>query len=420
MSKITEIVDGVISKVNEHTSDISSIETLNSTHIELSGATAYHLLQGNMSLSNTISTNGFSTTLYTGNGSTQSINTGVDMDTQWGDDVSERFCGLVWLKGRSVAYNHLLFDTIRGTQQGLHTNLTNIPTSYSNALSAFSANGFSYGADGTGNTNLATYVSWNFQATHRTSGTTNHGKAYTCHYNPFTGFTIVKYEGSGIAGHEIPHHLGRKLVFNVAKSLSAVNNWEVLIDNGSYLFLNATNGQSLGGTWFSSDDNFNLGNTGGSNASGNQYIMYGWANSYFDESNKLIGNYYTYVDNNGILRMNVHTSTSREQVLWQMSKATLTTGDWDIVDFTRVNTKELNANSSAVESTITANTLVNTNSPATYPRATDATQIQLNNALVPLPNGIDTNGIKVSTVSKNETVTGVTLTQGKNYLRWEN
>lgn len=118
--------------------------------------------------------------------------------------------------------------------------------------------------------------------------------------------------------------------------------------------------------------------------------------------------------------MNVHTNTSREQVLWQISKATLTTGDWDIVDFTRGDTKELNANLSAVESTITVNTLVNTNSPATYPRATDTTQIQLNNAIVPLANGIDTNGIKVSTVSKNETVTGVTLTQGKNYLRWEN
>lgn len=49
MSKITTIVDNIITKVNEHTNDVTALEALTSSHINLSGITAYHLLQGNLS-----------------------------------------------------------------------------------------------------------------------------------------------------------------------------------------------------------------------------------------------------------------------------------------------------------------------------------------------------------------------------------
>ena len=75
----------------------------------------YHIYNGSLALASTVSTAGFSTTLYTGNGSTQSITTGVDMSTQWGNDAKETYGGLVWLKERSPnAMNNALFDTIRG------------------------------------------------------------------------------------------------------------------------------------------------------------------------------------------------------------------------------------------------------------------------------------------------------------------
>ncbi len=132
------------------------------------------------------------------------------MSTQWGNDVSEQFGGLVWGKDRNGASGHYLGDTIRGGSKFIMTNNTNAEGTSATFITSFNNNGFSVGSSVI-NDNTHGFASWNFQTTHRVSGTTNHGKAYTCHFNPFTGFTIVKYEGSGIAGHEIPHHLGRKL-----------------------------------------------------------------------------------------------------------------------------------------------------------------------------------------------------------------
>ena len=89
---------------------LATQDTLNNT---ISVPASYHIYNGQLALSNTVTTTGFSTTLYTGNGTTQSITTGVDMDTQWGNDASEKFGGLVWAKSRSNTIDNLLFDTIR-------------------------------------------------------------------------------------------------------------------------------------------------------------------------------------------------------------------------------------------------------------------------------------------------------------------
>jgi hypothetical protein len=445
-----------MSKVIDNIEDIASIDN----HIGLSGITSYHLLQGNMSLSNTISTNGFSTTLYTGNGSTQSINTGVDMDTQWGNDASEKFGGLVWAKYRSgttTAVGHSLNDTIRGTTKAIYTHATSAETTEVAGLLSFNNNGFNIGASYS--TNTVPYASWNFQTTHRVSGTTNHGKAYTCHFNPFTGFTIIKYEGSGIAGHEIPHHLGRKLGFWTIKNLTTTFSWLSAIGNtDGFLHLNTADAKDANtGGKLETELGVILNNSWTDyNTSGNQYILYGWANSYIDESNKLIGNYEVGVyQGTGASGNKVVT---RGKPAWIMIKRIDSTSNWAIYDnkrnihtsfdnvpnilYPHSNIAEDTASTShevvivydgfLVDSGVDINAsggqylymVVYDNDSAsgksTYPRATDTTQIQLNNAIVPLANGVDGNGVKVSTVSKNETVTGVTLTQGKNYLRWEN
>ena len=48
----------------------------------------------------------FSTWLYTGNGTTQTITNGIDLSTKG---------GLVWGKQRSIAGQHYLVDTVRGS-----------------------------------------------------------------------------------------------------------------------------------------------------------------------------------------------------------------------------------------------------------------------------------------------------------------
>ena len=52
----------------------------------------------------------------------------------------------------------------------------------------------------------------------------------------------------------------------------------------------------------------------------------------------------------------------------------------------------------------------------TYFTAITAGTISINNALIPLAQGIDSNGAKNTILSKNETITGLTYTEGKNYL----
>ena len=57
----------------------------------------------------------FSTYLYTGNGSTQTITNGIDLSGEG---------GFVWLKARSETQSHALFDTNRGPTKLLGSNHT--------------------------------------------------------------------------------------------------------------------------------------------------------------------------------------------------------------------------------------------------------------------------------------------------------
>jgi hypothetical protein len=409
----------------------------------LSGVAPYNLLAGDLSVSNEVITNGFSTTLYTGSGSANTINTGIDMDTQHGNDASERFGGLVWLKSRSLVSNNAFFDTVRGATKYVVPNTTDTEITQVASVTSFNNNGFSLGTSF--NTNLATYVSWNFQTTHRRTGTTNHGKTFTEHYNPFTGFTIIKYEGSGLAGHEIPHALGRKLGFVAVKNLSATVNWVVTNESNKFMYLNLTDAITSSIVAFGDVlNNVVTINTSASvNTSTNQYIMYGWANSYFDESNKLIGNYEigTY-QGTGAAGNKI---TTRDKPAWLLIKRLDAAADWVIIDNQRT-TKYLLANSSQAEIDDVNDVLFSSldftiNSTGTtwnasggqylymvvydndsgsgkskYPRATDTSNLQINNALIPFANGIDSNGTKNSIISKNESITGLTYTAGKNYV----
>lgn len=423
----------------------------------ISVPTSYNLLSGSLALANSVTGTGFGTTLYTGNGTTQSINTGVDMATQWGNSATETFGGLVWIKNRNGTYDNNLLDTVRGAGKAVWTNLTAVEYDYGTTnLTSFNNNGFSVGSGGVQvNTNASTYASWVFQTTHRITGTTNHGQAYECHYNPFTGFTIVKYTGSGIAGHKIPHHLGRKLGFVTVKNLSVTGDWVVGTGNGvDNLYMNltsanaTTNSAIFWGNTSGTDDIITLGSDARVNGSTNQHIIYGWANSYYDESNKLIGNYEIGVyQGTGAADNKV---TTRGKPAWVMIKRLDVATEWYIHDNLRgadfdnwLDPNLSNAEASGENIDVTTDGFVCTSGggahnasggqflymvvydndsgsgKSKYPRATDTSTLNLN-ATIPFANGIDTNGTKNSIITKNETVSGLTLTQGKNYIYAKN
>ena len=76
----------------------------------------------------------FSTYLYTGNGSTQSIENGIDLENNG---------GLVWKKARSGTYGtsyHHLVDTERGTDKTLSTNVTELENPSSQTITRFNQN----------------------------------------------------------------------------------------------------------------------------------------------------------------------------------------------------------------------------------------------------------------------------------------
>ena len=98
----------------------------------------------------------FSTYLYTGNGSTKTINNGIDLAGEG---------GLVWLKGRSFAHEHALLDTSRGDNSALSTQ-TDGAAANETGFGSFLSNGFSLlnGGDYYNiNQNNSTYVSWTFR-----------------------------------------------------------------------------------------------------------------------------------------------------------------------------------------------------------------------------------------------------------------
>jgi len=137
----------------------------------------------------------FQTALYTGNGSTKSItNDGnSNMQPDW-----------VWVKSRSIAYHHVVFDSSRGVNKRLATNL-NIAEDTGDGygtVSAFNSDGFSVSSGANTNNNNATYVAWQWKANGGTttsvsaSGTGN-GCINACTHqaNTTAGFSIITYTG---------------------------------------------------------------------------------------------------------------------------------------------------------------------------------------------------------------------------------
>jgi hypothetical protein len=196
----------------------------------------------------------FSTYLYTGNGSTQTITNGIDLAGEG---------GLVWLKNRGAAWSNSLFDTSRGIGNYLQTNTTNAQASDVDSLTAFLSSGFNVGTAGSPyNGSGQTYCSWTFREQEKF-------------------FDVVTYTGNGTA-RTVAHNLGSVPGMIIVKRTNTTANWRVYhrsTGNQSSLFLNLTNAASTGDTdiWNSTtptSTEFSLGTNVGVNGSGDTYVAY--------------------------------------------------------------------------------------------------------------------------------------------------
>jgi hypothetical protein len=103
----------------------------------------------------------FSTYLYTGNGSTQTITNGIDLDSEG---------GLVWLKDRlsaSLGF-HTIYDTEGGTGPDggrifAGTAGTNARSTQADGLQSFNSTGFTLGANTYENGSGKSFASWTFR-----------------------------------------------------------------------------------------------------------------------------------------------------------------------------------------------------------------------------------------------------------------
>ena len=203
----------------------------------------------------------FSTYLFDGTGSNQSINNGIDLSGEG---------GLVWIKRRDAADPSQIYDTERGANKLLRTTTTSGEVSgFSDLLTSFNSNGFSLGADSGGfgtNPSSSTMASWTFR---KAPGF----------------FDVVTYTGDGVDGRSINHSLGSKPGFFVVKCTShSGENWNVYhtsLGATKYLTLDTTNAANTSSALWDDTEptatTFTVADGNGTNGSGKSYIAYLWA-----------------------------------------------------------------------------------------------------------------------------------------------
>ena len=208
----------------------------------------------------------FSTYLYTGNGSTQTINNGIDLSGEG---------GMLWCKIRNVSDAHALFDTARGFPNYLVSNATieqngygaPDPTDMVATTSGFSMNNIS-SASNSWNQSGNTYVSWTFRKAEKF-------------------FDVVTYTGNGSTPRSISHNLGSVPGCVIIKCTSSTGNWitrhrsvgDTPNDMTNYttnsrLFLNTTGAASGSSNIKADSTTFTVNHTGDLNTNGATYVAY--------------------------------------------------------------------------------------------------------------------------------------------------
>jgi hypothetical protein len=149
----------------------------------------------------------FDATLYTGNGSTQSIS------------VANHSPDLVWVKSRNDTTGHRWFDTVRGDYKFLESNSDGAETTNTNQI-AITSSGFDTGNSVNTNDNNDTYVAWTFDAGSSTVTNTDGSTTSSIRANQTAGFSIVSYTGNGSSA-TIGHGLNAAPEFIIVKNRSA-------------------------------------------------------------------------------------------------------------------------------------------------------------------------------------------------------
>jgi hypothetical protein len=269
----------------------------------------------------------FSTYLYDGNSSTQTITNGIDLAGKG---------GLVWIKVRDGGFRHILMDTARGTSSFLSSNATTAGTTRSDLVTSFTSSGFTLGPDDINyGANVSGWkeASWTFRKAPKF-------------------FDVVTYTGNG-SNQNIAHNLGVAPGLVLIKRTNTTGNWSVYhrsIGN-NYLILNTTAAQAATGNAprTVTDTTFEIyGNFPDEGADGSTYVAYLYAHDTASTGLIQCGSY----TGNG--SATGPTVTLGWEPQWVMIKrATGGTNGWELYDsmrgFTMGDDAGLRANTSGAE-----------------------------------------------------------------------
>jgi alpha-tubulin suppressor-like RCC1 family protein len=245
----------------------------------------------------------FSTYLYTGNGSTQTINNGIDLAGNG---------GMVWIKSRSAATtNHRIFDTNRGVGNSISSNLTTAQSFATSSLDGFLSSGFSIqGFNGEINDSARTYASWTFRKAAKF-------------------FDVVTWTNTSSTTVTVNHNLGVVPGMVIVKRTSSIDSWMVrhrsLPTSDSMMFLNSTAANSTGWTGYSATATTLTYDTYGN--IGDTYVAYLFAH---DTSSTGIIQCGSYVETTGANAVNLGWEPQ-----YLMVKNASVTGNWWLIDTMR-------------------------------------------------------------------------------------
>ena len=275
----------------------------------------------------------FSTYLYTGTASNQTITNGIDLSGEG---------GLVWIKGRTNAQSHGFFDTERGVNKALASDANWAEFSYQ-GVNAFNSNGFRVGYQNEYNQNTLDYASWTFRKAPKF-------------------FDVVTYTGNG-SNQIINHNLGSDVGAIIIKRTDSTSDWYFSHRydfGGKMLKLNSSGAAYVSGITVT-DTTFRVFGSAGStlnNVSGATYIAYLFAHNDGDgefgpDGDADIIKCGSYTGNGSSNGPEIDLGFEPQ---WVMLKNTEGTGDWLMFDNMRgiddsTSTKFLEANTSSAENT---------------------------------------------------------------------
>lgn len=259
----------------------------------------------------------FSTNLWAGDGSSETITNGIDFSGEG---------GMVWFARRTTTDLHTIIDTERGGSNAVFSTSTSANYNNSNMITSFNSNGFAVGSYAGVNDNNEDLVGWSFR---KQAGF----------------FDVQTWTGNGSAA-DIAHDLGCVPAFVMYKRTDSADDWKcyhVGTDSSSpqsyFLELNSSNArQGASGEFSAAPTATHLKLNSGLHGNGASYVAYIFAGTgdsdsqiFGDDSDEAIikcGSYTTDGSGNATVDLGFEPQ-------WVLDKTSNYSANWSIVDFMR-------------------------------------------------------------------------------------